>query len=230
MQQRPADEGTCRMVRAPSLASVLSRKFCNIPTHRYNAALAPDGGTENRVRMPDKDFSGLLLRSMALYFGEVQRSRHRTGFKTHAARRTDPIDPATAGGVGPSCWQPFVGGASGGARQDHPRVGSRQGQAGDCRASGDRAADGMAMGTALSGARDAGGAGGRAPVGTATRDPAREDRADRPQDDSGNAAGLHALEHTEPGRAGGSERLLHRPDLAGPRFEAVPGAYVQVEQ
>jgi transposase len=36
--------------------------------------------------------------------------------------------------------------------------------------------------------------------------------------------------HTEPGRAGGRERLLHRPDLAGPRFEAVPGAYVQVEQ
>jgi hypothetical protein len=43
------------------------------------AALGPDGGAENRVRTPGKDFSELSLGSMALYFLdldlEAQESR-----------------------------------------------------------------------------------------------------------------------------------------------------------
>jgi hypothetical protein len=95
---------------------------------------------------------------------------------------------------------------------------------------GDRAADGMAMGTALSGARYAGGAGGRAPVGTAARDlPEKIAQIVRKTIQETPSDSTHWSTRSLAEQVAVSASSIGRIWRA-PRLEAAPGAHVQAEQ
>jgi hypothetical protein len=97
-----------------------------------------------------------------------------------------------------------------------------------CQATGACPADCAALGTAISAAGD-GWTERRAAIGSAAHHRAREDRADRTENDPRNSCRFHALEHTEFGCGDGCERLFDQSDLEGTEVTAASGKDIQVE-